>query len=178
MKTVQVNDKKFSLYISENEIKEQVKKVAADMNEELAGKKPLFLVVLNGAFMFAADLLREIDIPCEVSFVRVSSYEGTTTTGKVKQLIGLNENIEGRTLVIVEDIIDSGITMREMLRMLNEKNPADVRVASLFVKPGNLQVELDIHYRCFDIANDFIVGYGLDYDQEGRNLPDIYKILE
>ncbi|MBE6302723.1 MAG: hypoxanthine phosphoribosyltransferase [Bacteroidales bacterium] len=178
MKTVQVNDKKFSLYISENEIKEQVKKVAAGMNEELAGKKPLFLVVLNGAFMFAADLLREIDIPCEVSFVRVSSYEGTTTTGKVKQLIGLNENIEGRTLVIVEDIIDSGITMREMLRMLKEKNPADVRVASLFVKPGNLQVELDIHYRCFDIANDFIVGYGLDYDQEGRNLPDIYKILE
>ena len=178
MKTVQVNDKKFSLYISENEIKEQVKKVAAGMNEELAGKKPLFLVVLNGAFMFAADLLREIDIPCEVSFVRVSSYEGTTTTGKVKQLIGLNENIEGRTLVIVEDIIDSGITMREMLRMLKEKNPADVRVASLFVKPGNLQVELDSHYRCFDIANDFIVGYGLDYDQEGRNLPDIYKILE
>lgn len=178
MKTVQVNDKKFSLYISENEIKEQVKKVAAGMNEELAGKKPLFLVVLNGAFMFAADLLREIDIPCEVSFVRVSSYEGTTTTGKVKELIGLNENIEGRTLVVVEDIIDSGITMREMLRMLKEKNPADVRVASLFVKPGNLQVELDIHYRCFDIANDFIVGYGLDYDQEGRNLPDIYKILE
>ena len=178
MKTVQVNDKKFSLYISENEIKEQVKKVAAAMNEELAGKKPLFLVVLNGAFMFAADLLREIDIPCEVSFVRVSSYEGTTTTGNVKQLIGLNENIEGRTLVVVEDIIDSGITMREMLRMLKDKNPADVRVASLFVKPDNLQVELDIHYSCFDIANDFIVGYGLDYDQEGRNLSDIYKILE
>ena len=148
------------------------------MNDELAGKKPLFLVVLNGAFMFAADLLREIHIPCEVSFVRVSSYEGTTTTGNVKQLIGLNENIEGRTLVVVEDIIDSGITMREMLRMLNEKNPADVRVASLFVKPDNLQVELDIHYHCFDIANDFIVGYGLDYDQEGRNLSDIYKILE
>ena len=178
MKTVQVNDKKFSLYISENEIKEQVKKVATAMNEELAGKKPLFLVVLNGAFMFAADLLREIDIPCEVSFVRVSSYEGTTTTGKVKELIGLSENIEGRTLVVVEDIIDSGITMREMLRMLKEKNPADIRVASLFVKPDNLQVELDIHYRCFDIANDFIVGYGLDYDQEGRNLSDIYKILE
>lgn len=178
MKTVQVNDKKFSLYISENEIKEQVKKVAAVMNEELAGKKPLFLVVLNGAFMFAADLLREIHIPCEVSFVRVSSYEGTTTTGNVKQLIGLNENIEGRTLVVVEDIIDSGITMREMLRILNEKNPADVRVASLFVKPDNLQVELDIHYHCFDIANDFIVGYGLDYDQEGRNLSDIYKISE
>lgn len=178
MKTVQVNDKKFSLYIPENKIKEQVKKVAAVINEELADKKPLFLVVLNGAFVFAADLLREIEFPCEVSFVRVSSYEGTSTTGKVKELIGLNENVEGRTLVVVEDIIDSGITMRAMLRMLKEKNPADVRVATLFVKPDNLQVELDIHYRCFDIDNDFIVGYGLDYDQKGRNLPDIYRIIE
>ena len=178
MKIVQVGDKKFSLHISEEKIKEQVKLAAAAINKDLAGKKPLFLVVLNGAFMFAADLLREIEIPCEVSFVRVSSYEGTSSTGNVKELIGLNEDIEGRTLVVVEDIIDSGITMREMLRMLKEKNPADVRVASLFVKPGNLQVELDIHYRCFDIANDFIVGYGLDYDQEGRNLPDIYKIVE
>ena len=178
MKNVQVKDKEFSLYISEEKIKKQVKRVATAINEELAEKRPLFLVVLNGAFMFAADLLREIDIPCEVSFVRVSSYEGTSSTGNIKELIGLNENIEGRTLVIVEDIIDSGITMREMLRMLKEKNPADVRVASLFVKPDNLKVDLDIHYRCFDIANDFIVGYGLDYDQEGRNLPDIYQIVE
>lgn len=178
MKNVQVKDKEFSLYISGEKIKKQVKRVATAINEELAEKRPLFLVVLNGAFMFAADLLREIDIPCEVSFVRVSSYEGTSSTGNIKELIGLNENIEGRTLVIVEDIIDSGITMREMLRMLKEKNPADVRVASLFVKPDNLKVDLDIHYRCFDIANDFIVGYGLDYDQEGRNLPDIYQIVE
>lgn len=178
MKVIQVKDKNFSLYISGSEIKDRVKNIAAKMNEELADKNPLFLVVLNGAFMFAADLLREIEIPCEVSFVRVSSYEGTSSTGNVKQLIGLDENIEGRTLVIVEDIIDSGITMRETLRMLREKNPADVRVASLFVKPDNLQVELDIHYRCFDIDNDFIVGYGLDYDHAGRNLPDIYKISE
>ena len=178
MKNVQVKDKEFSLYISGEKIKKQVKRVATAINEELAEKRPLFLVVLNGAFMFAADLLREIDIPCEVSFVRVSSYEGTSSTGNIKELIGLNENIEGRTLVIVEDIIDSGITMREMLRMLKEKNPADVRVASLFVKPDNLKVDLDIHYLCFDIANDFIVGYGLDYDQEGRNLPDIYQIVE
>ena len=178
MKNVQVKDKEFSLYISGEKIKKQVKRVATSINEELAEKRPLFLVVLNGAFMFAADLLREIDIPCEVSFVRVSSYEGTSSTGNIKELIGLNENIEGRNLVIVEDIIDSGITMREMLRMLKEKNPADVRVASLFVKPDNLKVDLDIHYRCFDIANDFIVGYGLDYDQEGRNLPDIYQIVE
>ena len=178
MKTVQVKDKKFSLYIPESRIKEQVSKIANLINNDLAGKHPLFLVVLNGSFVFAADMLRGVIIPCEISFIRVASYEGTTSTGKVKQLIGLNEDIEGRTIVIVEDIIDSGVTMKELLRMLSEKKPKEIRIASLFVKPENLKVDLDIHYRCFDIDNDFIVGYGLDYDQEGRNLPDIYKVIE
>ena len=178
MKTVQVKDRQFSLYISENKIKEQVKKIAGQINTDLNGKNPLLLVILNGAFVFAADLLRDVTIPCEVSFIRVASYEGTTSTGKVKQLIGLNEDIEGRTIVIVEDIIDSGVTMKELLRMLSEKKPKEIRIASLFVKPENLKVDLDIHYRCFDIENDFIVGYGLDYDQQGRNLPDIYKVIE
>lgn len=178
MKTVQVKDKKFSLYIPESRIKEQVSKIANLINNDLAGKHPLFLVVLNGSFVFAADMLRGVTIPCEISFIRVASYEGTTSTGKVKQLIGLNEDIEGRTIVIVEDIIDSGVTMKELLRMLSEKKPKEIRIASLFVKPDNLKVDLDIHYRCFDIDNDFIVGYGLDYDQEGRNLPDIYKVIE
>ena len=178
MKIVEVKDKRFSLYLSQEEIKAQVKRMAAEISQELADKKPLFLVVLNGSFIFAADLLRELDFPCETTFIRLASYEGTSSTGSVKELIGLSNSIEGRTVVVVEDIIDSGITMRELLKMLAQKNPADVRVASLFVKPGNLQVDLDIHYRCFNIENDFIVGYGLDYDQEGRNLPEIYKIVE
>ena len=133
---------------------------------------------MNGAFVFAADLLRDVTIPCEVSFIRLASYEGTSSTGEVKQLIGLNEDIEGRTVVIVEDIIDSGLTMQELLLILAKKNPKEIYIASLFVKPNNLKVDLNIHYRCFDIENDFIVGYGLDYDQQGRNLPNIYKVIE
>lgn len=178
MKTVQVKDRQFSLYISENKIKEQVKKIAGQINTDLSGKNPLLLVILNGAFVFAADLLRDVTIPCEVSFIRLASYEGTSSTGEVKQLIGLNEDIEGRTVVIVEDIIDSGLTMQELLLILAKKNPKEIRISSLFVKPNNLKVDLNIHYRCFDIENDFIVGYGLDYDQQGRNLPDIYKVIE
>lgn len=178
MKTVQVKDRQFSLYISENKIKEQVKKIAGQINTDLNGKNPLLLVILNGAFVFAADLLRDVTIPCEVSFIRLASYEGTSSTGEVKQLIGLNEDIEGRTVVIVEDIIDSGLTMQELFLILAKKNPKEIRIASLFVKPNNLKVDLNIHYRCFDIENDFIVGYGLDYDQQGRNLPDIYKVIE
>ena len=138
----------------------------------------MFLAVLNGSFVFAADLLRGIDIPCEISFIRVSSYEGTTSTGKVSQLIGLKEDITNRTVVIVEDIIDSGLTMQELLRLLKEKNPKDIRIASLLVKPGNLKVDLDIPYSCFEIPNEFIVGYGLDYDGEGRNLRNIYTVVE
>lgn len=175
---VQVKDKKFALYISEETILARVKEVAAQMDTDLRKKNPLFLVILNGSFIFAADLLRNINFPCEITFVRISSYEGTSSTGRVKQLIGLNENIEGRTLVIVEDIIESGCTMKEVLRILDEKKPKDVYITSLFVKPGCLKVDLNIDYRCFDIENDFIVGYGLDYNQEGRNLPHIYQVIE
>ena len=177
-KTVQVRDKKFSLYISENTIKARVKEVAEQIDADLRDRHPLFLVILNGSFVFAADLLRNITFPCEITFVRMSSYEGTSTTGEVKQLIGLKENIEGRTVVIVEDIIESGYTMQEMLRILHGKNPGKVYITSLFVKPACLKVPISVDYRCFDIDNDFIVGYGLDYDHEGRNLPDIYKVIE
>lgn len=175
METIQVKDKQFILYIPEKQILEQVNKLAARISADLAEKKPLFLVILNGSFIFAADLLRGITIPCEVTFVRVASYEGVNSTGEVKQLLGLTQDIEGRTVVIVEDIIDTGFTMKELLRMLNEKHPAEIHIASLLVKPGNLKVDLNISYRCFDIANEFIVGYGLDYDHEGRNLRHIYQ---
>lgn len=178
MNTVQVKDKQFALYIPEEEILARVKELANRMNTDLSGKNPLFLVVLNGSFVFAADLLRDITIPCEITFVRVASYEGVSSTGEVKQLLGLTQNIEGRTIIIIEDIIDTGLTMKELLRILKEKNPAEIHIASLLVKPDNLQVDLDIPYRCFDIANEFIVGYGLDYDHEGRNLRHIYQVVE
>ena len=178
MNTVQVKDKQFALYIPEERILERVNELATRMNTDLAGKNQLFLVVLNGSFIFAADLLRNITIPCEVSFIRVASYEGTSSTGEVKQLLGLKENIEGRTVIIIEDIIDSGLTMQELLRMLEARHPAEIHIASLLVKPGNLKVDLDIPYRCFDIANEFIVGYGLDYDHKGRNLRHIYQVVE
>ena len=178
METIQVRDRKFAVSIPEEKIKARVAEVAAQISQDLEGKRPLFLAVLNGSFVFAADLLRGIVTPCEISFVRMSSYEGTSSTGSVKQLIGLKEDIKGRTVVIVEDIIDSGLTMKNLLSMLEEKGPAEIKIASLLVKPGNLKVDLDIPYCCFEIPNDFIVGYGLDYDGEGRNLPSIYTVTE
>ena len=153
---VQVKDKKFALYISEEKIKARVQEVANQIDEDLRKKNPLFLVILNGSFVFAADLLRDINFPCEISFVKMSSYEGTSTTGEVKQLIGLNENVTGRTVVIVEDIIDTGFTMKELLHMLEDKKPAEVYISSLLVKPGNLKVDLDIPYRCFGRAMTLI----------------------
>lgn len=178
MNKIKVQDRYFTISIPEERIQERVKAVAAQINTELEGEHPLFLSVLNGSFMFAADLLRNITMPCEISFVRMASYEGTCSTGEVKQLIGLKENIAGRTVVIVEDIIDSGLTMKNLIEMLSSHHPKQIRIASLLVKPGNLKVDLDIPYCCFEIPNDFIVGYGLDYDGEGRNLRDIYTVTD
>lgn len=178
MDKIKVRDREFTVSIPEAKILQRVAEVAAQINNDLKNENPLFLAVLNGSFVFAADLMRCMEIPCEISFVRMASYEGTSSTGKVKQLIGLKEEIKGRTVVIVEDIIDSGLTMKNLLATLEEKQPKDIRIAALLVKPGNLQVDLDIPYCCFDIPNDFIVGYGLDYDGEGRNLRSIYTVVE
>ena len=178
MDKIKVRDREFTLSIPEAKILQRVADVAAQINNDLKNENPLFLAVLNGSFVFAADLMRCMEMPCEISFVRMASYEGTSSTGKVKQLIGLKEEIKGRTVVIVEDIIDSGLTMKNLLATLEEKQPKDIRIAALLVKPGNLQVDLDIPYCCFDIPNDFIVGYGLDYDGEGRNLRSIYTVVE
>lgn len=178
MEKIQVRDRHFTVSIPEAKIMQRVAEVAAQISADLKNENPLFLAVLNGSFVFAADLMRGITTPCEITFVRMASYEGIESTGKVKQLIGLNEQIEGRTVVIIEDIIDSGLTMEKLLTMLNEKNPKDVRIAALLVKPNNLKVNLDIPYCCFEIPNDFIVGYGLDYDGEGRNLRNIYTVVE
>jgi hypoxanthine phosphoribosyltransferase len=178
MDLVTVKDKQFALSLSEERIRQRVAETAAQISEELSGKNPIFLAVLNGSFVFAADLMRGITTPCEVNFVRFSSYDGMNSTGTVKELLGLNQSLKGRAVVVVEDIIDSGLTMQELLVYLQKFEPAELKVASLLVKPGNLQVKLNVDYTCFEIPNDFIVGYGLDYDGYGRNLPAIYTVVE
>ena len=161
MSIVKIKDKTFETSISEADIKTRIKEVAARINKDMADKNPLFLGVLNGAFIFAADLMREVTIPCEISFVKLASYQGITSTGKVH-----------------EDIVDTGRTMKQMIESLGTRNPASVSICSLFVKPDKLEEDIDIKYPCFSIPNDFIVGYGLDYDQQGRNLKEIYTLVK
>ena len=176
MDTVRVKDKTFAISIPEAEIKKRVKAVAEQINREMDGKNPLLLGVLNGAFIFAADLMRELTIPCEISFVKLASYQGTTSTGKVTEVLGINEDLTGRHVIIVEDIVDTGLTMKRMVETLGTRNPASVSICALLVKPDKLQVELDLKYVAMRIPNEFIVGYGLDYDQAGRGLKDIYVL--
>lgn len=178
MQIIKIKDKEFAPYISEKAILEQIDRVADEINKDLEGKDPLFVCVLNGAFMFAADLMKRVRIPSEISFVKLSSYEGTHSTGALKEIIGLNQSIEGRTVVIVEDIVDTGHTMASMVNQLNEMKPADLRVATLLYKPDALKVPVKLDYVAMEIPTDFILGYGLDYDGYGRNLADIYKIVE
>lgn len=178
MDTIQIKDKRFRTFITENEILKQVARVADEINRDLADENPLFVSVLNGSFMFTSDLMKHLTMPCELSFVKLASYEGTSSTGKVKELVGLNNDITGRTVVIVEDIVDTGFTMQRLVETLKQRNPKDIRIATLLVKPDKLQVKLDIHYVAMNIPNDFIVGYGLDYDGLGRNYRDIYTVVE
>lgn len=177
MSVVKIKDKTFKTSIPEKEIKARIQAVADRINHDLADKNPLFLAVLNGAFVFAADLMRMITIPCEISFVKLASYQGTTSTGKITEVMGINEDLTDRTIVIVEDIVDTGLTMKRMIESLGTRHPASVHICSLLVKPEKLQVDLNIEYAAMEIPNDFIVGYGLDYDQQGRNLPDIYTLV-
>jgi adenylate kinase len=177
MSVVKIKDKTFKTSIPEKEIKARIQAVADRINHDLADKNPLFLAVLNGAFVFAADLMRMITIPCEISFVKLASYQGTTSTGKITEVMGINEDLTDRTIVIIEDIVDTGLTMKRMIESLGTRHPASVHICSLLVKPEKLQVDLNIEYAAMEIPNDFIVGYGLDYDQQGRNLPDIYTLV-
>ena len=176
MSIVKIKDKTFETSISAEEIAKRVKELAQQLSKDFEGKNPLFLAVLNGSFIFAADLMREITIPCEISFVKLASYQGTTSTGKIKEVIGINEDLSGRTVVIVEDIVESGLTMKRMIDTLGTRNPASVHICTLFVKREKLQVDLDIEYAAFSIPNAFIVGYGLDYDQQGRHLKEVYSL--
>ena len=178
MSIIQIKDKKFKTSIPEAVIKKRVKDLAAQISRDMEGKNPLLLGVLNGAFMFAADLMREMTIPCEISFVKLASYQGTVSTGKIKEVLGINEDLTGRHVIIVEDIVDTGQTMKQMMESLGTRNLASIHICTLFVKPEKLKEPLDIEYAAFSIPNDFILGYGLDYDQEGRWLREIYTLCE
>ena len=177
-KNINVRDKEFSPFISYDEIESVIINIACRINDDMKSKDPVFLVILNGAFMFAADLFKHINIDCEISFVKLASYTGTQSSEKVKELIGLGEDIKGRTIVIVEDIIDTGITMASMLEQLWAKKVKEIRIATLLFKPDAFVKEFDIDYIGMKIPNDFIVGFGLDYNGHGRNYSDIYKIVE
>ena len=178
MKEVKIHDKKFRLFISHEKITGTIIKMAARMNKDLSGKSPLFICILNGSFIFAAELYKRISImDSEISFVRLASYEGDRTTGNVRQLTGLDENIEGRTVVVLEDIVDSGITLNHIINFLYMMNPAEVLTATLLLKPGALKLQICPDYVGLEIPNDFIVGYGLDYNGFGRNLSDIYSVI-
>ena len=178
MKQVTIHNKIFELYLPYEKIRDVVGKMAEKMNADLLGEKPLFLCILNGSFMFAAELFKRINlIETEISFVKLASYSGDKTTGEVKQLIGLNENIEGRTVVVLEDIVDTGITIDNITKQLEGMKPEEVKIATLLLKPDALKKNVQLDYVGLEIPNDFIVGYGLDYDGYGRNLLDIYSVI-
>ena len=177
-KQVTVHDKTFEISIPEEKIRETVNEMARQIGKDLKGKNPLFLIVLNGAFVFAADLVRQMDFDCEVSFVKLSSYAGTKTTSVVRELIGLDEVLTDRTVVIVEDIIDTGITMASTIEKLKHLQAAEVKLATFLFKPDSFQKDFKIDYIGIEIPNDFIIGYGLDYDGLARNYPDIYKVVQ
>lgn len=177
-KNITILDKEFTLYLSREQIEEKIGDIARNLSAKLLNKNPLFLCILNGSFMFASDIMKKVNIPAEISFIKLASYEGTCSTGKISELIGLNKDIKGRTVVIIEDIIDSGLTMQHLIETLKERKPDNIIITSLLVKPDNLKINLNIDYSAFSIPDKFIVGYGLDYNGYGRNYPDIYVIKE
>lgn len=178
MKTIALHDKQFEIEIPEAKLLEVVKDLGSKLNADYEGKRPLFIAVLNGSFMFASDLLKEITIRCEISFTKMSSYQGTDSTGEVNELIGISADLKGRHVVILEDIVDTGNTLQKLHRIFKDKSVASVKVVSLLFKPDAYKHDLPVDYVGLEIANDFIVGYGLDYDELGRNLRDIYKLVE
>ena len=176
MSTIQVLDKTFEPYLKEAAIQEKITELAGQLNKDYAGKRPLFLSILNGSFLFTSDLFKQITIEAEVSFIKLASYKGTSSTGNVITAIGLDTNVKDRHIVILEDIIDTGKTLHHYLPQLDSMQPASVKIAVLLNKKEALQYPVQVDYACFDIPNKFVVGYGLDYDGLGRNSKDIYQL--
>ena len=176
MNSIQVLDKEFVPYLSEKEIQEKITALAVQLNKDYAGKKPIFLSILNGSFLFTADLFKQITIEAEVCFIKLASYKGMTSSGNIITAIGLEANVSGRDIIILEDIIDTGKTLHHYLPQLLSSSPASVKIAVLLNKKEALQFPVQIDYTCFEIPNKFVVGYGLDYDGLGRNSKDIYQL--
>lgn len=177
-KIISVKDKKFRVSICADDLQKNVKRIASEINRDYKGREIMFVSILNGAFMFAADLLKNIELDCQISFIKLSSYSGTSSTGAVKELIGLNSDISGKDVVVVEDIIETGLTIGTAIQMLRQNGAKSVKVASLIFKPDSFKSNYNVDYIGFKLPKSFIVGYGLDYDGYGRNLPEIYSIVE
>jgi hypoxanthine phosphoribosyltransferase len=177
MSTIRIHDKTFEIYLSEAAIQERVKNIADSINEEYRGKQPLFIAILNGSFMFASDLFKYLTIDTEISFIKLASYRGMKSTGKVITSIGLDADLFGKDLVIIEDIVDTGKTLYNFLPKLKDHHPSSLKIAALLHKPEATRFPLNLDYVGFSIPDKFVVGYGLDYDGLGRNLKEIYQVV-
>jgi hypoxanthine phosphoribosyltransferase len=178
MKEINILDKKFREYLTEKAIQKRIEELAMQINTDLAGKEVVFLGILNGAFLFAADLFRRIDFPARISFIKLASYQGTSSQGLIKELIGWNEDINNKTIVVIEDIVDTGNTLERIVDELVIRKAAEVRIAALLYKPAAYCKDIPLDYIGFEIPNDFVVGFGLDYDGFGRNLPSVYTLIQ
>lgn len=177
MTKIQIKDKEFEMLLENDNIAKRTRLIAIQLDVDYEHKCPIFIGVLNGSFIFMADLLKEVSISCEVGFIKVSSYEGTTTSGNIKQSFGLPDNLHNRDIILVEDIVDTGLTLNYILKEVYKQNPSSVKICSLLLKPAALKTTIpELEYVGFEIANEFVVGYGLDYDGLGRNLKDIYRV--
>ena len=177
MKEIRILDKKFRELITEKAIQDRIEELAGQMNNDLEGKDVVFLGILNGAFLFAADLFRRIDIQARISFVKLASYQGTSSSGSIKELIGWNEDIKNKTIVVIEDIVDTGNTLERIVDELVIRKVSEVKIVALLYKPAAYTKDIPLDYVGFEIPNDFVVGYGLDYDGYGRNLPSVYTLV-
>ncbi len=178
MKEIRILDKRFREYLTERAIHKRIEELAQEVNADLRDKEVVFLGILNGAFLFAADLFRHIDFPARISFVKLASYQGTSSSGSIKELIGWNEDIKNKTIVIVEDIVDTGNTLERIVDELVIRKATEVKVAAMLFKPAAYTKNIHLDYIGFEIPNDFVVGYGLDYDGFGRNLPSVYALIQ
>ena len=177
MKEIRILDKKFRELLSEKIIQQRIKELAIQLNNDLAGKEVVFLGILNGAFLFAADLFRRINVPARISFVKLASYQGTSSSGSIKELIGWNEDIKNKMIVVIEDIVDTGNTLERVVDELVIRKASEIKIAAMLYKPAAYTKHITLDYIGFEIPNDFVVGYGLDYDGFGRNLPSVYTLI-